>query len=269
MLLEPMNTREPRKPSILQFLLGVFVVWQLFFLFMSNFLPLIPHGKEEHDELTDDLVLHRQAPSVPPGQNAIEGLAMVTDRWLEVTGQLQGWSLFAPTFPPQAGFVVVELRWNDGKSPVSLSSRFEPEDPLHYFRFPDFDGRLFNFESRLCILPNYKTRQAVSEDPEGWKKLITERVRTQWKSIRAYLRWRCRDQVSPPDEMILVIHLYETPEPHEKLWIPAGPHERVLARWRPGVEPPPGCLRVEVCTDPISRRFEWIATDVGPVSAGQ
>jgi hypothetical protein len=257
------NSEYPRKPSIPQFLLGVFVVWQLFFLLMSNFLPFVPHGKEEHDELTDDLTLHGQATKVEPLQSAIEGLALVTDRWLEVTGQLQGWSLFAPTFPPQAGFVSVELRWNNVNAPDReiLSSRFEPQDPLHYFRIPDSDGRLFNFESRLCILPNYKTQQTVAEDPEGWKEAITDRVRAQWKSIRAYLRWRCRDHVPPPEEMILVIHLYETPEPYEKPWKPAGPFARPLARWRPGVEPTVGCLPVEVCTDPAARRFEWIPID--------
>jgi hypothetical protein len=261
-----MDTPYLRKPSIPRFLLGLFVVWQLFFLLMSNFLPFVPHGKEEHDELTDDLTLHGQATGVRPLQNAVEGLALVTDRWLEVTGQLQGWSLFAPTFPPQAGFVAVELRWNNFSPPLgeTLLSRFEPEDPLHYFRVPDSHGRLFNFESRLCILANYRVPQAVADDPDKWKEEITGRVRTQWKSIRAYLRWRSRGQVLPPDEATLVIHLYETPGPYEKPWEPAGPFTRPLARWRPGVEPPPRCLPVEVCTDPAARRFEWISNEEQP-----
>jgi hypothetical protein len=248
-------------------LLGLFVIWQLLFLFTSNVLPLVPHGKQELDELTDDISLHGHSTSIEPIQQAIEGISLVSDRWMEATGQLQGWSLFAPTFPPQGGFVAVQFRWNDGSSEV-LKSSFEPPDPAHYFRPPGTYGRLFNYESRFVILPDFWP--AAMLGPEGgpggleWREAITRRVRVQWKSIRAYLRWQRDRYVNehpkgpPPMEVILVVDLYETPGPNEQPWKPKGPFARPLARWRPEVSPPQGYLPLEVCTDPAQEHFEWI-----------
>jgi hypothetical protein len=252
--------------SLARVFLGVFVTWQLLFLFLANFLPLVPHGREESDELIDDVNLHGQTTQVKPVQDAIEGIACVTDRWMEATGQLQGWSLFAPTFPPQAGFVSVKFGWNDG-SKDALQSRFEP-DPLHYLRLPGTYGRQFNYESRFVILPAYwpEARLGRSWWPweKEWSEAITRRVQVQWKSMRAYLRWRHdrymkeHPEAPPPTEAVLIIDLYLTPLPVQHPWNPQGPWPRPLARWRPDVTPPPGQLPVEACIDPAKETFMWI-----------
>jgi hypothetical protein len=238
------------------------------FLFISNLLPLIPHGKQEFDELPDDISLHGQVTSIQPIQNTIEGIAWVSDRWMEATGQLQGWSLFAPTIPFQGGFVAVEFRWDNGKSD-KVASRFEPRDPNHFGNWPGTYERLFNYESRFVILPNFWPEAKLG--PAGgrwdleWRDAITQRVQVQWKSIRAYLRWQ-RDRyikdhpdLAPPTEAILSVHLYRTPDPLKPPWKPDGPDPRPLARWRPNVESPPGILPIQVCTNPAKEHFDWVS----------
>jgi hypothetical protein len=252
--------------SLARVLFGVFVIWQLLFLFLSNFLPFVPHGREQYDELIDDVNLHGQVTQVRPVQDAIEDVACITDRWMEATGQLQGWSLFAPTFPPQAGFVSVRFGWPDGSHDV-VKSRFEP-DPLHYVRLPGTYGRQFNYESRFVILPAYwpEARLGLSWWPweSEWSEAVTRRVHVQWKSMRAYLRW-CRDRYMkehpgtlPPAEAALVVDLYLTPLPDQHPWNPRGPFSRPIARWRPEATPPDGYLPIEVCSDPQKEIFGWI-----------
>lgn len=248
-------------------LLGFFVIWQLLFLFSSNLLPLIPHGEPEFDELSDDISLHGQATSIKPIQQAIEGVSLVSDRWMEATGQLQGWSLFAPIFPPQAGFVAVEFQWKDGSRDL-VHSRFKPADPLQYCRLPGTDGRLFNYESRFVILPVFWPKSKLG--PDGgpwdleWSAAITERARVQWKSMHAYIRWQIQRYmkdhpgVHPPAEVIMLVELYVTPGLGDQPWAPQGPVARPLARWRLEVSPPPGFLPMEVCTDPAKEHFEWL-----------
>jgi hypothetical protein len=247
-------------------LLGLFISWQLLFLFLSNFLPFVPHGHEEYDELIDDVNLHGRVTQVEPIQETIETISRVTDRYMEATGQLQGWSLFAPTFPPQAGFVSVRFGWSDGSTDV-VKSRFEP-DPLHYFRPPGTYGRLFNYESRFVILPAYwpESRLGTAWWPweMEWSEAVSRRVQMQWKSMRAYLRWQSdryrkeHPDVLHPTEAVLMINLYLTPLPHEHPWNPKGPDRRPLARWRPEVSPSAGYLPVEVCIDPAKEIFQWI-----------
>jgi hypothetical protein len=263
----PLTTHHSPLTNAKRILLGLFVIWQLLFLFMSNVLPLIPHGRQEHDELTDDINLHGQATSIEPVQRIIEGVSGVSDRWMEATGQLQGWSLFAPIFPPQAGFVAVEFRWQDGSHDL-VKSRFEPADPLRYSRPPGTYERLFNYESRFVILPAFWPESKLGPDGRPWElewaEAITERVRVQWKSMRAYLRWQ-RDRymrehpnLPPPEEAILLVDLYITPGPEDRPWAPKGPVSRHLARWQLEVSPPPGFLPIEVCTDPAKEHFEWL-----------
>src|SRR5262249_20264252 len=92
-----------------------------------------------------------------------------------------------------------------------------------------------------------------------WRSVIKERVRRQWRSTRAYLRWYVQQfqkehpELSPPKQAVLLIRIYRTPEPGQpKVW--SGPVEQPLARWLLDASPRPGVLPIEVF-DPVERRF--------------
>jgi hypothetical protein len=254
-----MGRSSPRRQSIAQVVLGLFVVWQLLFLGVANILPLIPHGEPEEGELSDSRSM--PAETRGPNQDIIDRVAKVSDRWAAMTGQVQAWWLFAPDFPRQASFPLVELRWHNDRSiaPIRLHSPQEPTDPHEYLRLPGSMDRFFHYEVRLGLIYLNWDGKSVKDEPEAWRQVVTERVRRQWKSIRAYLRWRLSEYqrqypyVPTPDEMILSIRLYRTPEPGASLPAHIEPLEQPLARWRPGVVQT-GCLPIEVC-DPVTRQF--------------
>jgi hypothetical protein len=198
---------------------------------------------------------------VEPEQALVDDIAQVTDRWAALTGQVQAWWLFAPDFPRQASFPLVELRWakDSSVSPVRLSSPQEPGDSGEYFRPPGSMDRYFHYEVRLGLIMLGWNEKSVADHPDEWRAAITDRVRRQWKSIRAYLRWRLAEYqrehpgVPSPQELILNIRLYPTPGPGASRGSRLEPVEVPLARWRPGVQNP-GFLPIEAC-DPVSRQF--------------
>jgi hypothetical protein len=80
---------------------------------------------------------------------------------------------------------------------------------------------------------------------------MTDRVWRQWRSNRAYLRWKVHQfQQEHPElplakQAILWIRMYPIPEP-EQLAVLGRQHlERPLARWWVDRVPPPGELPVE------------------------
>src|SRR5205823_6457860 len=113
-------------------------------------------------------------------------------RWGELTGQAQGWALFAPVFGHQASLPLVEVHWLDGRAVNVLHSRFMPRDPNRYFRWPSYDCRLFNYEYRLTLLYWTWTKESFDTYPKDWQKAAIERVRRQQQSILSYLFWRTR-----------------------------------------------------------------------------
>src|SRR5437868_7116679 len=127
-----------------QYLLGAFVVWQFAFLFASNIVAFFPHGVPEEGELSDSRSGPAMEADCRPVQRVIDGTSFITDRWAHVTGQVQAWWLFAPSFPKRATFPVVELRWDDTDNrsrsgavevsypPVRLRSVVEPDNPQSY-----------------------------------------------------------------------------------------------------------------------------------------
>jgi hypothetical protein len=196
-------------------------------------------------------------------------LAAVTDRWAQLTGQCQMWSLFAPDFPRQGTFPVVELRWDDpaGSAPVRLLSSFEPADTTSYFRPPGSADRLFSYEVYLGLGLCYWDEAAAATEKEAWRKHFRDVVGRQWKSMRAYLRWRTAEFLKehpeqlPPDEVRLLIRIYPTPPPNAKPEERSPPREQPMARWRCAENGPPGLLPLEAY-DPFSR--EYVALPVYP-----
>jgi hypothetical protein len=114
-------------------LLGAFILWQLAFLFGVNFLEMI---KWARDEMPKDKEAARGIERVFPGWPSKSGhfhdLAdlgdKVTRRYAQLTGQTQGWSLFAPDVGKQCVFPAVLVRWDD--DPFSAPALTRPLTPL-------------------------------------------------------------------------------------------------------------------------------------------
>jgi hypothetical protein len=290
-----MDAAAAQRPTLAQVLLGLFISWQLIFLPAANYLAFLPHGQEEEGELSDS----RSAPDQTGAaggavQNAINLAAGITDAWSHLTGQVQAWWLFAPEVPRAATFPVVELRWDDeaesvqflaslvgplaaangvqsaalwsslrpGQTlpPVRLRTILEPNDPRCYFRPQSSFDRLFHYEVRLGLIVSNWNDKTLAENPEFWRTTFKDRVRRQWRSIRAYLRWyvqhfqRANPDFPPPKQAILSIRIYQIPGPGQPAVEWLAPLEQPLARWRPDAPPQPGDLPVEAF-DPVARHF--------------
>src|SRR5262249_46604043 len=153
-----------------------------------------PPGRDELIDFPEPLAGTER----PPG--LAHALATVTDRWAELTGQYQVWWLFAPGFPPQAAFPAVELRWDDEAEPVRLLSPSDPADPCSSARAWGSPDRFYHYEARLGLVLVHWDNDTASEDADFWRTFRQDRVRRQWKSIRAYLRHRLHEwQADHPD----------------------------------------------------------------------
>ncbi|HLJ96008.1 MAG TPA: hypothetical protein VKU02_22730, partial [Gemmataceae bacterium] len=245
-----------QRPTVAQYALGFFVSWQLLFMPAANYLAFFPHGQAEEGELSDS----RRAPS-PDGttsasQKAIDLAAGVTDAWSYLTGQVQAWWLFAPDVPRASTFPIVEARWEEDHEsptvpPMRLRSILEPCDRQCYFRPPSSFDRLFHYEVRLGLIFSNWNERTFAENPEFWRGAILDRVRRQWRSTRAYLRWYVRSfqrdnpGMPSPKQLILWIRIYPIPQPGQSVVSWAAPMEQPLARWRPDWTPEPGQLPIE------------------------
>src|SRR5262249_50195564 len=113
--------KPPRRgPTNAQYFLGLFILWQLFFLFASNFIALANTLRDpDEDYLSKNW--KKRLNLVAPGWVEKEGHAQdvmsvvegVTTRWEHLSAQPQNWSLFAPSVTHEVTFLAVELRWDD------------------------------------------------------------------------------------------------------------------------------------------------------------
>src|SRR4051794_28848278 len=89
--------------------LGIFICFQLLYLPAANFIKLVVlRLPESRGELDDDIQLRgQQFPERLQTLADATGTAFV--RWGELTGQAQGWSLFAPIFGHQASLPALSL----------------------------------------------------------------------------------------------------------------------------------------------------------------
>ncbi len=218
--------------------LGVFIVWQLVFLVLANLFEFFPHRVHRLDEMN----YYRE---LPAGSKTpypmVHALAEVTDRWAQLTGQYQIWWLFAPDVPAQATFPVVELHWDDSDeelTPIRLTSAAEPADTANYFHQLTAADRLLYYEANLCVGYAYWIDSPLAADADGWQKLQFDLVASQWKSMRAYMRWQMnqfleqRPDLPPPSEVRLLVRSYPTPAADAAPASRGPPSDRPVARWR-------------------------------------
>jgi hypothetical protein len=210
-------------------LLGLFIVWQLFFLTASNLIKLADQEREYLAEHPNPVV-EQLAPgwSKKKGHihDAEEVLTGVMNRWAQLTNQPQNWSLFGPNVAAHIPFVLVELRWEDDPvsvttagrllaplaaheplealafggvawanllpppDPVQLPSDNAPADPRRFFRMGKF--RLRKYESYLSVYLSQRLDDPRAQ-AESWREKIEARVRREGETMHAYLNWRLRE----------------------------------------------------------------------------
>jgi hypothetical protein len=256
---------DPRpRVGLRSILLGVFILWELFYLPAANLIKLRPVRLPPHrGELDDDVQLRADESSAGPGQAVRDGLAWVLSRWGELTGQTQGWSLFAPTFGRQASLPVVTFDPGPlGPQLGMIRSEFAPANPDLFFRMPWPSCRLYNYEYRLALLYWSWDEDSYWRRRDEWDEALRQRVRWQNRSMLAYLRWR-RDQfvranpnLPAPTAVVLSAELIPSPPPSDPYQIRKWIRRFLIARWLPNSPPPPGRLPVQA--------FDLIQGQYGP-----
>jgi hypothetical protein len=256
-----MPSISPSPTTLWQKTVGLFVTWQLLFLGSVNLLALFPLAEPDDDELTDSRGGSARTSEQGHRFKALECINEVLLKYALSTGQVQAWWLFAPNFPTESTFPLVTLHWNNGASKdVRLPCSEEPEDPTHYARLPGSQDRLFHYEMRLGLADIGLRKETLEAYRPLWRDLYEMRVRRQWKSMRAYVRWRAaahgkeHPELPPPDELVLSFRVYPTPShnTYPPTWEP--PLELPLARYRTALDGLSDCLPVEYF-DPMQNRF--------------
>ena len=239
--------------------LGIFVVWQLLFIAVDNVLSVFPRGQPTITYRHEGSTAFSEI--VVPARDLGARLLAPSNRWAELTGQYQGWTLFAPEVPTQSAFPVVELAWENRR--VSLRSESEPVDPRHYFHPPGYASRLFNYQWRLAGALWSWNEESFALEPERWQGFIESQIRQQWRPMRAYLKFRAerflkKSGEPTPRSITLSVRLYATvPSGEPGIW--HDPVEQPLARWLPGEKESAKYLPIEMY-DPITKRFEKLLT---------
>jgi hypothetical protein len=112
-------------PKPARILLGVFILWQLFFLVSSNLLSLLPRAREFwQDKPSAEAVAPEWLHEKGRLADAERVLTTLTTRWAEVSGQPQNWSLFAPNVTTVIPFVAVEFCWEEEPTSARSISRW-------------------------------------------------------------------------------------------------------------------------------------------------
>jgi hypothetical protein len=275
----------PQPVTTRRVLLGLFVVWQLVFMVVTNFNDL---AAEAADFLPKEWKgnFSAVAPDWPSRRGRlIEASRTVTDlsgKYAMLTGQEQIWSLFSGAWRG-TGFVAVEFRWDDatagpgapGKEPVLLLSDNEPQSVESFFRWGRFRTRRvethFEFfgkdredlpvlSARFVGLLGSPLGQGPVLAPSTMvfrrsdREALENHVRARNDTILAYLQWRWRQYrkahgtagLPPaPAQVIMVFRRYHTREVDDPLPYLEGPFSLPIACWRPNVPMEPGWLPVE------------------------
>jgi hypothetical protein len=230
---------------------GLFALSQLVSLVAGNLIDFVPRRPGPVDDPPLDLLQERgQFTTIEPLQRSAELAGDVLDGWGELTGQKQGWSLFAPGLPPHTLLPAVEFRFPDGTRDTVLSP-FEPANPPA--RTPLIHDREFNFEFQLVVPAWFASDEVLAKSPQAGDHLVYA-VCDRHRPILAWLRWQLRrhqaaqPERGTPSEVVLVLRYIPTPRPGQPRNWTKPISERPFARWLPGTE-------VVEAFDPAVRRF--------------
>lgn len=211
-------------------LLGLFILWQLFYLGAENLLGMLEELRTESPKQVGE-ILDEYVPEWRKGEGtfyeATSKLNKITTAWGQMTAQSQGWSLFAPNVASEIPFPALELRWEEEvdpwlvvrltdmlartdpllrlalkvgeqqkppplpRAPEWLLSPNEPADPHNFLRWSHF--RLRRFEGNLGVVMTRYTDESEDETHHRWRKNIEQELRTDWDATLAYMKWRLAD----------------------------------------------------------------------------
>jgi hypothetical protein len=226
------------RPGVRSILLGLFVVFQLLYLPLSNLLQLVP--REMPAQEGDDIRIQRVGTVTAnrPVQETINGLGTFVDRYGEASGQAQVWSLFAD-FRNQSIYPIVEFEF--GENDERFLMRNEPvlmrSDPQRYLRWPSPSSRLMSYEFLLAVVYWRYSEQSLEQRGPEWRDAVRDHVQHQQKSLQAYFRFqlatlkRLHPELPEPRAGILKIVIHPSPKPGERNRPPA--YTLPLARWSP------------------------------------
>jgi len=250
-------------------LLGGFIVWQLLFIPGANLLGLILATQKNGENSTGVNAVEPAATGKETLQVGLDQVDKVLQIWAEWTGQLQGWSLYAPHVPTHSTFVVVEFGWDEecaGQPGIGkrqkVYSAIEPADPGHYFR-PFNSFRLASYEANLC-LPIWNWKEDVAAKGAA-RQQIEETVCRHQKPICAYLQWQRRmfqdrhPELAAPTEAVLLVRMYTLPEFGAELRKWGEAIEQPLARCRWGCDTRDASTMELACYDPVMKQFRVTA----------
>jgi hypothetical protein len=220
----------------LQVLLGLFICWQILFLIANNATRFLVSAMASRGDVPQAVI----AP--------VAAVKDVTEGWVQLTGQRQEWSLFAPSPPVRALFLNVECE--SRREPRRLQLSFEPRIPGDYWHSPGVGDRLWHIEKSLAWPFVAWEPTQVAQRGDEWRRYLEERVQGNWRAYRAYLAWRQRQfreehpREPPCDALVLDVSIYTPsagPEqpPRQDVRVP-------FLRWRPGSEPPADRLPLEI-----------------------
>ena len=207
--------------GISQVCLGLFILWQVFFIVGNSLLQMIRDGRDMEIEGAVSLLSYLTL-DLPKEEGPGYQTWRVLYRWGEVTGQAQGWSLFAPGVEDQSRFLHVALYWDDGRKPVVLPSPTEPADLKRFFRWGH--SRLRKYESYLGAYLSVEENETLEQARKRWQRRIQRRVGQQSDTLPGYLlfRWRTYQQEHPdcrvPAQIQMHVVTWKIPPPGTDPW---------------------------------------------------
>lgn len=269
---EPTAAISVNKNTIAGRLLGAFIVFQLLFVPVANYIKLVPARMPPHQGEIDGELQSRVAPGArcrEPLQSIIDATAWACSRWSDVSGQGQCWALFA-SFGERASFPIVELRWPESinRPPVRLKSHFEPEDPINYFYWPEPCCRVWNYDNRMTLI-HFAITPKLVPDPEAYRRECVDCVREMRRSMSAYLRWKTdrylatQPDAPRPETVTLFARVLPDPPPGESYRNRPPAFEIPLARWTPSRHVPDDEVPLEAW-DPIAHQFVRLKLEANP-----
>jgi hypothetical protein len=223
----------PQVPTTAQVVLGLFVMGQLAFLVLANFLGLL---EDTRKRLADDYRDKDKLTGWLKGEGHFHDLQTqltgLCDRYGQIIHSPQSWSLFAPSVATRIDFPALELRWDDEDdlnadelaartlgplAGLMATAHLEyttlwavalpalPDTPPPVWLLSDNEPqnlrcffrlgrfRLRRLESNLGVTMIVPPDRTLADVADGWRSDIQDKLRRYWRMHFSYMRRRLRD----------------------------------------------------------------------------